>query len=226
MSKICSTNECERDVFENTKKCVLHCEKSDYSHDFQNKGILREFYDALIEYIAESAFEWKTPDNPTLVNVEYFKSYLKEDIGSDEIIEFCKNETTVFNSIFFPCRDSRDNFDYLKILKKIKGAHFNYCKFTVHSIEIPEVETFYQDCEFFQWWSITPSKLLGNVNNVLYQQCQFKEDVSSYMDDDHVASLEITLFNDCSFDKTLSFQNVKFKKAVFNNTDNDLVRNS
>ncbi|MDN2665007.1 hypothetical protein OW492_16690 [Psychromonas sp. 14N.309.X.WAT.B.A12] len=224
MSKICSTNECERDVFENTKKCVLHCEKSDYSHDFQNKGILREFYDALIEYIAESAFEWKTPDNATLVNVEDFKSYLKEDIGSDEIIEFCKNETTVFNSIFFPCRDSRDNFDYLKILKKIKGAHFNYCKFTAHSIEIPEVETFYQDCEFFQWWSITPSKLLGNVNNVLYQQCQFKEDVSSYMDDDHVASLEITLFNDCSFDKTLSFENVKFKKAVFNNTDNGLVK--
>jgi hypothetical protein len=223
LSQVCSFDDCAREVFESTAECVLHCKKSDYSHDFQNKGILREFDDALIEYIAESAFEWKRPENPEIVSIESLKTYLREGAGSDEVISFCNNEVTVFTFIFFPCRDSRDNFDYLKILRRIKGAHFNYCKFTAHSVEIPKVETFFQDCEFFQWWSITQSKLLGNVNNVLYQNCQFREDVSSYLDDDHSATLDIPLFNNCSFDKSLSFGNVSLKKPVFSNTDDDLV---
>ena len=224
LSQVCSIDDCAREVFERTTECVLHCKKNDYSHDFQNNGILRKFYDALIEYIAESAFEWKHPDNPEIVNTESFKTYLQEGVGSDEVVNFCNNEVTVFTFIFFPCRDGRDNFDYLKLLRKIKGAHFNYCKFTAHSVEIPKVEAFFQDCEFFQWWSITQSKLLGNVNNVLYQNCKFREDVSSYLDDDHSATLDIPLFNNCSFDKSLSFGSVSLKKPVFNNTDDDLIK--
>lgn len=224
MSQVCSIDDCAREVFESSTECVLHCKKNDYSHDFQNKGILRKFHDALIEYIAESAFEWKHPDNPEIVNIESLKAYLKEGAGSDEVIKFCNDEITVFNFIFFPCRDGRDNFDYLKVLRRIKGAHFNCCKLTAHSVEIPKVETFFQDCEFFQWWSITQSKLIGNVNNVLYQNCKFREDVSSYLDDDYSATLDIPLFNNCSFDKTLSLVSVSLKKPVFNNTDDDLVK--
>lgn len=224
LSQVCSINDCGREVFENTTECVLHCKKRDYSHDFQNKGILRKFYDVLIEYIAESAFEWKGPDNPEIVNVESLKAYLREGIGSDEVVDFCNKEITVFNFVFFPCNDSRDNFDYLKVLKKIKGAHFNYCKFSAHSIEIPEVETFYQDCEFFQWWSITQSKLLGNVNNVLYQNCQFKEDVSLCLEGDQEQSLNIPLFNDCSFEKTLLFESIELKESIFNNTENSKIK--
>lgn len=224
LGQVCSIDDCSREVFENTTECVLHCQKSDYSHDFQNKGILRKFYDALIEYIAESAFEWKRPENPGLVNIEAVKTYLHKDTGNDEVIAFLNEEIVVFDFIFFPCRDSRDDFDYLKVIRKIKGAHFNYCKFTAHSVEIPEVEAFFQDCEFFQWWSITQSKLLGNVNNVLYQGCLFREDVSSYADDNHNALLDIPLFNNCSFDKTLSFGNISIKNPVFNNTDGVLVK--
>ena len=36
--------------------------------------------------------------------------------------------------------------------------------------------------------------------------------------------LDIPLFNNCSFDKALSFGNVSIKKPVFNNTDGDLVK--
>ncbi len=224
LSQICSIDDCTREVFQSTTECVLHCKKNDYSHDFQNNGILRTFYDALIEYITESAFEWKKPDNPEIVNAESFKNYLQEGVGSDEVVNFCNNEVTVFNFIFFPCRESRDHFDYLKLLRKIKGAHFNYCKFTAHSIEIPKVEAFFQDCEFFQWWTITQSKLLGNVNNVLYQNCTFREDVSSHLGDEHSSTLDVPLFNNCSFDKSLSFESVILKKPVFNNTDDDLIK--
>lgn len=223
MSNGCSVNDCEREVFENNEQCVLHCKKNDYSQDFHNKSILREFFDALIDYIAASAFEWKKPDNPSVVNVDSLKEYLRTGNGENEVAEFCKSEITVFNFIFFPCRNSRDNFDYLRTLNRIKGAHFNYCKFTAHSVELPEVEVFYQDCEFFQFWSITNSKLLGNVNNILYQNCQFKEDVSSYLEDEKLSSLDIPLFNDCSFEKTLSFGNIDLKKPVFNNTDSDQI---
>lgn len=224
MSQVCSLNDCEREVFESTTECVLHCKKNDYSYDFRNNSILRKFHDALIEHIAESAFKWKHPDNHEIVNTESFKTYLQEGVGSNEVVNFCNNEITVFTYIFFPCRDSRDNFDYLKLLRKIKGAHFNYCKFTAHSVEIPKVEAFFQNCEFFQRWSITQSKLLGNVNNVLYQNCKFSEDVSSYLNDDLSATLDIPLFNNCSFDKSLSFGNVSLKEPVFNNTDDDLIK--
>lgn len=223
MSNTCSVNDCEREIFKNNEQCVLHCKKSDYSQDFHNKSILREFFDALIDYIASSAFEWKKPGNPSVVNIDSLKEYLRTGNSEDEVAEFCKNEITVFSFIFFPCRDGRDNFDYLRVLNRIKGAHFNYCKFTAHSLELLEVEVFYQDCEFFQFWSITNSKLLGNVNNVLYQNCQFKEDVSSHFEDEKKISLDIPLFNNCSFDKTLSFGNIDLRQPIFNNTDSDQI---
>ncbi len=223
MSQKCSIDGCEREVFGDSTKCVLHCEKGDYSHDFHNNGILRKFYDALVEYIAVSAFEWKRSDNPHIVNMESVKSYLLEGIAHDEVVNFCNNETTVFSFIFFPCRDSRDSFDYIKVLRKIKGAHFNYCKFTAHSIETPEVETFFQDCEFLQWWNITSCNLLGNVNNVLYQDCKFRDDVSSFAGDNKSASLDISLFNNCSFDNSLKFGNISLNKPVFNNSNNAKV---
>lgn len=224
MSNTCSIKNCEREVFDENNECVLHCEKNDYSHDFINKCILSEFYDALIEYILESYFKGKSIGNSGSVNIELVKNYLIQGEGHDEVAKFCKNEVTVLNFIFFPCRDSRDNFDYLNILKNIKRVHFNFCKFTAHSIEAPNLEMFFQDCEFFQHWSITQSKLLENVNNVLYQGCKFKEDVSSYLDDDPLNGwLDIPLFNDCTFDKTLSFGNIKLKKSVFNNTNADYL---
>ncbi|MEL4204979.1 hypothetical protein C9E85_16040 [Plesiomonas shigelloides] len=218
MKNKCSAHDCGREVFEDTSECVLHCCKSDYSHDFQNKGILRRFYNALIEYIANSVFEYTRIDTPDTVNIESVKAYLSDGTGNDKVIEFCNNEIIVFNSIFFPCRDSRDNFDYLNVLNRIKGAHFNYCKFTAHSLEIPKVEAFFQDCEFLQWWNITQCDLLGNVNSVLYQSCKFNDNVSSYADDNDSISFEASLFNDCSFDKKLSFCNVTLKKPLFNNT--------
>lgn len=220
MGQRCSINSCGREVFGDTNECVLHCEKGDYSHDFNNNSILRQFYDALIEYIATSAFEWKRPDNPDIVNIESVKSYLREGTAHDEVVNFCNNETTVFSFISFPCRDSRDHFDYLEVLRKIKGTHFNYCTFMAHSIENAEVEAFFQDCEFLQWWSITQCKLLGNVNNVLYQNCKFRDNVSSYLDDNNSESLDISLFNNCSFDKELAFGNIVLNMPIFNNTDN------
>lgn len=223
MSQICSIDGCEREVFGDTTECVLHCEKGDYSHDFNNNSILRKFYDALVEYIADSAFKWKRLDNPDIVNIESVKSYLREGTADDEIVNFCNNENTVFSFIFFPCRNNRDDFDYVKILRKIKGAHFDCCKFTAHSIKIPEVEAFFHDCEFLQWWIITQCNLLGNVNNVLYQGCKFRDDVSSYLDDNNSASLDIPLFNNCCFDRDLTFMNITLNKPIFNNTDNSTV---
>lgn len=220
MCQLCSIKDCDRNVFGNTTECVLHCKKNDYSQDFNNNGILREFYDALIDYIIESALKWNSSVGSSLVNRKMLEDYLKSGESTDEIIDFCKNQTIVFHFIFFPCRDSRDHFDYLEVLTKVKGVHFNYCKFTAHSIEIPEVEAFFQDCEFFQYWSITRSKILRNVNNVLYQNCQFREDVSSHTNDESDASLDIQLFNNSSFDKELLFNKLKLTKPIFNNTDN------
>ncbi|MBJ9559766.1 hypothetical protein [Citrobacter sp. FDAARGOS_156] len=224
MRKICSVDNCSNDVFENTTECVLHCEKSDYSHDFNNKGILKRFYDALIDYVAGSIFKFGNSFISSEIRSNTVKDYLNGEEFDDGVVDFCNKQVIVFNAIFFPCRDNRDPFDYLNILRKVKGVHFNYCKFTANSIEIPEVEAFFQDCEFYRWWSITQSKILENINNVLYQDCNFRENVSSYLGDDQNALLDISLFNDCSFEKELSFGNVSLNKPVFNNTDGTTVK--
>ncbi|HCR4429762.1 TPA: hypothetical protein OOG93_002485 [Morganella morganii] len=224
MKKTCSAYECSNDIFTNAAQCVLHCEKHDYSHDFNNKSILRKFYDALIEYIADSIFKWPSAECSKVVDVESVKEYLRGGAVIGEVADFCNKTTIVFNSIYFPCRDERDPFDYLRVLKKFKGAHFNFCKFTAGSIDIPEVEAFFQDCEFYRNWSITRSKLLENINNVLYQNCKFKGDVSSYLGDDRIKSLDVSLFCDCSFDKGLLFGNIILNEPVFNNIDNTLVK--
>ncbi|EOU3146126.1 hypothetical protein AB8884_06415 [Yersinia enterocolitica] len=219
MTKICAIDGCSQDVFENITECVLHCKKNDYGHDFENKCLLSKFYTALIEYIANTAFKFNKPANSEVINIESVESYLRDGYSTDEVVDFCNKQRIFFNKIYFPCRDNRDFFDYLKVIRKFKGAHFNYCKFTAHSLNLPEVEVFFQDCEFHQWWSITQSKLLQNEYNVLYQSCIFIEDVSSYLDDKQNASLDVSLFNDCSFKKELSLGNIILNKPIFNNTE-------
>lgn len=219
MSSLCSEEKCNRKVFDKNEKCVLHCEKKDYSFDFHNSGILGEFNDKLIDYISSNLFDYGIYKETATVNKQKVRDYLKGTDCTEEVKEFIKDKTVVFSEIFFPCRDNRDYFDYHKTLKKLKAIHFNYCQFSAHSINIEELEMFYQDCVFNDYWSISRVKLLSNHNNVLYQQCHFRNEITVYVDDNNEGKLDNSLFNDCKFDKKLSFGNIILEKPVFNNSE-------
>lgn len=220
MSKKCSNHKCNRVTFESSNYCVLHCDKHSYSQDFHHISILHDFYNALSDYIAEYIFDHIYTDK-LVPNQNLVLEYLRSGNGTQEIVDFCSKELIVFNSIFFPCHDDRDSFNYLPVLKRIGKAHFNYCRFTATSLDIPMVEVFYQDCEFRQNWFIHNSLLLENINSVVYQACHFWENTSVIIWDDSDAEkfLDISLFNDCTFHQELAFENITLEKKVFNNSD-------
>lgn len=86
------------------------------------------------------------------------------------------------------------------------------------SLKLSNVEVFYQECEFFKDWRLTNSKVLENVNDTLYQNCIFYEDVGVFLHDDlkkHI--FDVIIFTDCSFEKRLKLNNSIFKSKVFNN---------
>lgn len=217
LSKICSVNDCQRVVFDKSTECVLHCKKNDYSEDYHNNGILNKFYDALVEYVVKSAFEWSQHQRTSVINEKSLRDYVINERSDSEVVSFLMSKTIVFNHIFFPCNDGRDSFDYIKILRKIGGAHFNYCSFTAHSVDVSELNMFFEDCHFFQYWTITQCKLLGNFNNVLYQNCVFCEEVSSFGEPDSKGVLDLPLFNDCEFKGSIVFGNLSLKQPIFNN---------
>ncbi len=154
-------------------------------------------------------------------------NFVKNDVNSEfnstihSIIyyfdEYFKNKNIVFSQIFFPTYDYRDNFNYMKIIRKLKKIHFNYCKFSATFLELKNIEVFFQNCEFLDSYSISNSDILKNVSNIIYQMCIFNKDVSISKNDEDF-TISNTLFSDCTFREKLQIENIEFKNAVFNNT--------
>lgn len=218
--------DCKKCTDEN--KCILHCEKSTYGIDFREIGFLNNFYDELVQYIIDFIGEEEIKQKLLIYNllkmktnelIKLFKQYFNNEASDNESFELLfKDRVIVFNHIFFPEHDGRDDFDYMKILSKLKKTHFNYCKFSATYLELNNIEVFFQDCEFFDRYSISNSKLLMNESNVIYQMCIFNKDVYISKMDNKENIIENTLFNDCEFKKKLEAEDINFKKGIFNNS--------
>jgi len=124
-----------------------------------------------------------------------------------------------FFRIAFPKPDIQSKINYARILNRLKQVHFDNCHFYTSYIESSDPELFFQDCIFYERWSIFNAQVLKNDNGVLYQNCTFHKEVSSYSEDDGKYVIDSQLFNDCEFKKGIEFGNVEFKSPIFNNTD-------
>ena len=216
----CNVDDCELDAYEGMDKCVLHSEKSSYSSDFDKIGYLSNFYTELVNYIVNELFSYHSNNEnlPKDVIVEFLAS--DHSGNQNETAVFIKKKTVVLSNIYFPHCDSRDHFDYTKILVKLGGLHFKYCKHVNYGLDLNTVKCFYQDCIFFETWHIYNTPVLGSANNVNYQSCVFHEEVDIYSDGKEKYVIEFSLFNDCEFIDKLELTNVKFESVIFNNTNN------
>lgn len=131
--------------------------------------------------------------------------------------EYFKNKNIVFSQIFFPTYDDRDDFNYMKLIKKLKNIYFNYCKFSTTFLELKDIKVFFQNCEFMDNYSISNSDILENQSNIIYQMCIFHKDVSISKNDEEY-KINHTLFSDCQFKKDLKIEEIEFEKGVFDNT--------
>ena len=211
----CSICNCTLEIYGEDDKCVLHTrENKDKSSTFSRLPL--DFYNAFIEYVAEQIVRFKSEDQDHLK--EFIKTYLRTGECYDkENVELLLSETNmVFSGFVFPER--KDNYphqDYLAVLKKLGGIHFNCCQFFGHYLELKNVKCFFQECVFYEYWLIDDVDILPNVNNVIYQHCEFNEDISVCCEGDEKCEINSPLFYDCNFSGNIQFDSVNFNTPLF-----------
>jgi len=229
----CSHEGCEFDVYEESSKCVLHCEKKK-KYDYRDKEIYEDFNEALIDNIAEQLKESSNNEDAIIdkesairfLNGESFQAIFSND---EEMIRLSSNtlfNIIIFDYIIFPQGKSQDSYFYNKVIKKLKAVHFNYCEFNVSYLELDNIQCFFQDCIFYVSWTIANCKILENEDNVIYQTCIFHENISNYTPEKRkeLAVYQASQFDyTCQFKKSINMHNAKFEKMLFNTNQNNYL---
>lgn len=207
--------QCSLTKYKYHDECILHCSKEDAMCDYHRAWEdLTLFKEKLLEYIVDIICNHKEETeqfNRTLV-LEYMRGAVDNEFFEEQI----KSTTVVFNFVSFPVYDERDEWDYTPILQRLGRVHFNYCKFYVAWIDLPQQKVFFQDCEFYDHWNLQDYEMLDNVDEVIYQNCLFTDGVSCSSNDKAV-ELPYSQFRDCELQE-IECQNVVFQKPLFNNS--------
>lgn len=213
----CSLENCNLKVFETLDKCSLHCQKNDYSTDW-NSHLLYEFYKDFKNYILNQIFSYRDVLSEKYNKQEISTYFLEDKFDNEEINKVLKKQIITPTNIVFPTRDSRDNFDYQRFLNLFGKIHFNYCEFYLSSLDLQDIEVFFQDCIFHERWDLKNYKVLENQDNVIYQTCTFQNDISNYTPDENrkYYLLESNQFDyTCTFEKKLSLNYVQLDGLLF-----------
>lgn len=217
MRNTCSINNCERSAVSGNK-CIFHCKKNDYSTDFRNSGFLDGFYDDLADHICNKIQQSLLVTIPNNTLKDFLKGKTNEQVSGSVYTKIEKSDVTLQN-IWFPDRDQRDSFDYIKLLNKLDGISFVDCTFNASSLNLVNTKVFFDQCTFKRSWFLLDHKLLQNDRSVLYQNCTFEKNVYSNYENEGLSSFENVLFSDCIFSANLDIHNSKFKSPVFKNTE-------
>ncbi|RXK03367.1 hypothetical protein [Halarcobacter bivalviorum] len=209
---MCGIKNCSLENFGESDKCILHCEKGSYLNDFDN-GLLSSFFQTFIDYVIANLFKYKSILGENELKSVDLKKYLESrKYDNSDYNGVLKKTILVPSHIHFPTRDSRDLFDYKKILNLFGQVHFNFCEFYLSSLELVETECFFQDCKFHKPWTLYNYGLLENEDNVIYQTCTFNEKISNYTPDDNKS---LAIYNFSLFDYTCNIESIEFERAHF-----------
>lgn len=216
----CTYRDCNNKVWNEESKCSLHCEKNIYSTDYRS-GLLDDFFDKFIDYILEALYKRYYSYSQFQISKSDLADYLHSITYDNEVFNNILLKTPiVLTGIVFPTRDSRDTFDYRKILNLFGQIHFDYCEFYLSFLELKNAECFFQDCIFHNHWSLSDYKIFENEDDVLYQTCHFKKEVSSYLNDnpkEHVILSNNQFDFTCNF-TTIELERVHLKGMLFSST--------
>lgn len=229
----CNAIECERSVYRDGDKCILHAEKNNWEDSSENR---QSFTNELIKYIVfslDSSYEENSNLNrDTLINF-LNKNSRQSDNVRNQNKSFIKESIIEFSFVSFPKCNPKERFNYFKVLSMFGGIHFNYCEFNITTLDLGRTKCFYQDCEFNEKWNIYNSPKITNENGVLYQGCVFNETVyclrKDLEEDDYITKdeevniISEALFSDCEFKYDISFEGIDFKAPIFINDDDSCV---
>ena len=213
MSDICSQNNCNLPAMYNGE-CALHCNKSDYQTDRIN-GKLKEFYDDLEHHIRKNVLK-NSPEE------QKKEKEIASDKSAQENLSTKKQKIIHLRGIKFPERDPRDEFDFFKLLRQFKGIHFDDSTIYFGSINLPNVQLFFQNCIFLNDWSIHSFLMIEDVTEqTIFQNCDFQKSVISASSENSIDKLEVEsyLFNDCTFKCQVIFHRGTYLKSIFFNSE-------
>lgn len=118
-------DEVEAQLTDSEELCILHCEKSDYSTDWNKVGFLNAFYDKLI-LLLHNCDEQVKRVVPLSDFTSYFDYSNSLDIGQKEFISEQLDRVIIFNHIYFPCYDGRVR---LSIQSRIYSIKCNFQRY-------------------------------------------------------------------------------------------------
>jgi hypothetical protein len=225
----CTIDRCDAEGL-HKGKCSLHCSKSDYQKDSLD-GVLSAFFEELIKYLYDEFIAIPSSDFHSILESQKIiysdkdgaslLTFLLINKNSNVFDDFFIEQSVAFDKISFPERKDRDYFDYFKLFVKFKSIHFDYCNIHFTSLDINELELFFQDCEFKNHWSINSYAMLDNSDNVIFGNCKFLSTIDGYVSKSPIKELKIKcqLFRDCEFSKDINFHGVTFEKTIFNNSE-------
>lgn len=224
MNKECVQRNCNNLSYQDSEHCILHTKKPNYV----DSEINERFNEALITLMIDQGYETyirsNKPPFDTSAKSEIEKDLLKHLNNSDGP-STGKTKTSVYLKIYFEdikFPKSKKN-SYTKIIASAASSHFINCNFKSDSLTLSGKTVFFKDCSFECEWTLQSSRALKNINNVIYQDCKFQENVYSSFEPTADESSE-SLFRDCTFESTLYLTNTQFNEPVFNNSEKDKKR--
>ncbi len=209
--KICSIEGCNREVWDNEKECVLHCEKLDYSADYE-RHILPVFYDALLEYIIAKI---KTTHETVIDEGRYRKILSRHDGIKPEFNPKEDFKYIYLFNIWFPENDSRDPYDYMKMLKNFQQLHFDSCTFSAKHLELFGPKVFFNHCRFKSVWHHYNFNLLENTFGFIYNHCIFDSIVDLSGSEENPMTFMYSVFYHCKFFDGIMANYAYFESYLF-----------
>ncbi len=233
MSQKCKYDWCDHQVYKNKNGCILHCEKN--KSLFEDDNFDEYFKNMLIQDIVKQ--RRKQILKLKHLTTQDFATFLDQK-GIDEKSTLYKHYSLLVNDkiivldhIVFPSKVDilEDIFEveledvepplYLDVLKKIGRSKFYFCEFYINQLENQGKECSFEYCTFYSNWKFKDyiaSNTLS-MNNCLYEECKFKNGVSSIgaITNTILSSIQ---FADCKI-KNLIAHDVIFKKPIFNNSE-------
>ncbi|MFA9373308.1 MAG: hypothetical protein ACERKK_04020 [Poseidonibacter sp.] len=220
MSNQCSNTfpqQCKFNKYKEYKECILHFDKKEMS-SLHNPYFTEpeQFYNHLVSYIVESVFEYA--GNQIENDKDTLRDYLKgvQVPNKENVAKKLKATKIVFTKVSFPNTDDREQYNYETVLKKLGKIWFNYCDFYIPHLDIEHIECFFQDCNFYEYWSLKNFKAFKDLDDLeVYNTCTFHEDINASGGEKDQYLLEYIQFNGCTFKKELTFENIHALKPIF-----------
>ena len=213
--KTCSYTDCKNECFGDTDSCVLHCEKHSYQDD-RHSGLLFKFTTALVDLLiaqlkakplTESFFYDTTED--------VVRNYLLGDADGETqaVADDLKKELISIEGVSFPDRDSRDFFDYQKVLNHFEAVQFVRCRFYTSSVSLTDADILFYDCVFEVKWYLTTATIISDIDDTLYHSCTFTKDVGT-LGYDH-PTIDYPVFHSCVFKGSINIEDVELNQQLF-----------